>query len=167
MNDPVYNEFLATAARRKLTVEEEARLQAHLAGRPEFQVAWEEEVGLNRLLEQLPAAPVSSNFTAQVLLALDRETRAPARSAITGWWQRFGWLELTPRFALAGLVLGAGLLGYWQNQISHRAELAKDVYGVGGVASVPTVEMLKNFEAINRLNQAPQTADLELLAALK
>ena len=167
MNDPVYHEFLATAARRRLTVEEEARLQAHLAGHPELQAAWEEEAGLNRLLEQLPAVPVSSNFTAQVLLALDRETRDSSRPVVTRWWQRLGWLELTPRFALAGLVLCAGLLGYWQHQVSHRTELAKDVYGAGGVAGVPTVEMLKNFEAINRLSQAPQTADLELLAMLK
>ena len=167
MNDPVYNEFLATAARRKLTVEEEARLQAHLAGHPELQAAWEEEVGLNRLLEQLPPAPISSNFTAQVLLALDRETRAPSRPAGAGWWQRFRWLELKPRYALAGLVLCVGLLSYWQNQVTQRAELAKDLSGVGGVAGVTTVEMLKNFEAINRLSQAPQTADLELLAALK
>ena len=167
MNDPVYNEFLATAAQRRLTVEEEARLQAHLAGRPELQAAWEEEAGLNRLLEQLPAAPISSNFTAQVLLALDRETNAPSRPAYAGWWQRLRWLELTPRVAVAGLVLCVGLLGYRQHQVSNRTELAKDIYGAGGVAGVPTVEMLKNFEAINRLSQAPQTADLELLAALK
>ena len=159
--------FLATAARRRLTVGEEARLQAHLAGHPELQAAWEEETGLNRLLEQLPAAPVSSNFTAQVLLALDRESCVPSRPAVFNWWQRLGWQELTPRVAMAGLVLCVGLLGYWQHQVSHRTELAKDVYGVGGVAGVPTVEMLKNFEAINRLHQAPQTADLELLAALK
>ena len=167
MNDPVYNEFLATAAQRKLTGEEEARLQAHLAGHPELQAAWEEEAGLNRLIEQLPAVPVSSNFTAQVLLALDRENGAPSRPSIAGWWQRWGWLELTPRVALAGLVLGAGLLASWQHQVSHRTELAKDLSGLDGVARVPTVEMLKNFEAINRLTQAPQTADLELLAALK
>lgn len=169
MNDPVYHEFLATAARRKLTVEEEARLEAHLASRPELQAAWEEEAGLNRLLDQVPAAPVSSNFTAQVLLALDREASVPSRPVVAHGWQRLGWLELTPRFALAGLVLCAGLLGYWQHQVSHRTELANDLSGLGGVARVPTVEMLKNFDAINRLSQAPQTADLELelLAALK
>jgi len=89
-----------------------------------------------------------------------------SRPAAIGWWQRLGWQRLTPRFALAGVVLCAGLLGYWQHQDSHRLALAKDIVGLPRVTTV-TVEMLKNFDAINRLSLAPQTADLELLAALK
>ncbi len=164
MNDPVYLEFLETVTRRTLTVEEEARLQAFLAGRPELQAAWEEEAGLGRLLDQLPAAPISSNFTAQVLRVLDAEASSQSRPAAIGWWQRLGWQGLTPRFALAGVVLCAGLLGYCQHQDSHRLALAKDIAGLPRVA---TVEMLKDFDAINRLCFESQTADLELLAALK
>ncbi len=167
MNDPVYNEFLETVSRRKLTVAEDARCQAYLARHPELQAAWEEEAGLSRLLEQLPTVPVSSNFTAQVLLALDHETKAATRPAARNWFQRIGWFEFAPRVTMAGLLLSVGLLGCWQHQVSQRAELASDIARVGGVARVPTVEMLKNFDAINRLNQGSQTADVELLAALK
>ncbi len=167
MKDPVYSEFLETVSRRGLTVEEESRLQVYLAARPELKSAWEEEVGLNRLLEQLPSVPISSNFTAQVLLALDAEAGTSTRPVARGWWRRIGWLQLAPRMALAGLVLCTGLLGYWQHQVSHRAEFAKNIAALRGVARVPTMEMLKNFDAISRLSQSPQTADLELLAALK
>ena len=167
MNDPVYSEFLETVSRRRLTVEEEARLQAYLAVRPELQSAWEQEAGLSRLLEQLPAAPISSNFTAQVLRALEAGAGTSDRTAATVWWQRIAWLKLAPRAAFAGLVLSVGLLGYWQQQVSQRAEFARNMAALRGVAGVPSMEMLKDFDAINRLSQAPQTADLALLDALR
>ncbi len=73
MNSAEFEHLLEMARRRPLTPEEEARVQSHLAASPSDRNAWEEEVGLTRLLHELPDAPLASNFTAQVLLALEHK----------------------------------------------------------------------------------------------
>src|SRR6266566_6235520 len=75
MNDAAFNQLLDTARRRKLTGEEEARVQACLARDPQARAVWEEELALSQLLNRLPDAPLASNFTAQVLQAVERDSR--------------------------------------------------------------------------------------------
>ena len=79
MNDAAFNQLLDTALRRKLTAEEEARVQACLARDPRARAVWEEEMALSRLLKGLPDAPLASNFTAQVLQAVERDLRRHRR----------------------------------------------------------------------------------------
>src|SRR5687767_16025682 len=97
MNDELYNELLEASWQRKLTAEEQAELRAFLAAHPEAQADWEEEALLTQQLERLPAPPVASNFTAQVMQQLDlevaREGQA-SRAAATPWWRR-----VVPRYA--------------------------------------------------------------------
>ena len=84
---------------RPLTAAEQTRVAAHLAAHPEAQVEWETEQSLNQLLDRVPDAQVPSNFTAQVLAAVDREAAAATRRArpLVDWrlWTQ-RWL---PRFA--------------------------------------------------------------------
>ena len=119
----------------------------------------------------LPDAPVATNFTARVLQAVDQEsaTAERARGARALGWQ--GWRRWLPRMALASVVLGAGLICYHQVSERHvlaarRDELALSVAAVSGVSSLPSPEILKDFEAIRALNQTPPP-DEELLALLK
>src|SRR5437764_13595409 len=112
MNDPDLSRLLDTARRPPLTAEEETRLYACLADDPSTRAIWEEEMALNRLLDRLPDAPLSSNFTTQVLQALERADSGQGTSGRT-----FPWLGL-PRpvrqaAAVCALLVLMGLV-YWR-----------------------------------------------------
>ena len=108
----------------------------------------------------MPDAPVPSNFTARVLQAVElEETRRRVR--VAGTWN---WHALLPRVAVAAAVLifaGVGISSS-RSQFSQRAALAKNVALVAGAQPLPSVDALKNFDAIQRMSQ-PAHADEELL----
>ncbi len=164
MNDSPYNDLREAGWRRKLTPEEEARLLAWLAGHPEAQAEWEEETALTDHLRQLPDVPLSSNFTARVLQAVDVEMARQARTPATVWG-RFGWLRgLAPRFASVGLLLVLGLAGFFQYQASGRAQMVRNVALVSSLVTSPGPEVFQDFDAIQQL---PVVSDDDLLAALR
>ena len=162
-----YHQLHEAGWRRKLTEAEQAELRAHLAAHPEARSDWEAEAGLNDALGQLKDAAVSSNFTARVLQAVERETAVRSRSRVA-WWN-FGWpsLNWAPKVAAAVLVAGVSLLAYHRHQVTARVELAESLVAVADVKSLPAYpEVLEDFEAIRRLSQTPP-ADEALLALLK
>ena len=167
MNDQQYQRLKEWSWKRPLSAEERALLQQSFREQPERQADWEREMGLNQLLSQLGDTPLSSNFTAQVLLHIEREEaqlaslrrhRSPRASR-----QRFGW----PRWVIAALALGLGILSVQQYQSGSRAEMARSVERVSTVASVSDVGWLKDFDAIRGLTQAPGTGDDRLLQVLE
>ena len=164
-NDPIYNQLREQGWRRKLTDAEEAELRAWLAAHPEAQADWDAEAGLNPALGRLPDVPVPSNFTARVLQAVEREAAAELRRGERKWqfWRRLRWL---PRVAFAALVLGAGLVSYRQFQAARFAEYAHSVAAVSDVSSLPSPEILKDFDAIRASNPTP-LPDEQLLAVLQ
>jgi len=170
MNDPVYNQLRESSWRRKLTEAEEARLRELLASHPEAKEDWEIEAGLNRILEHLPEAPpVSSNFTARVLQALEREAAAQSRAGGNGWrawWSLSPWRWM-PRAAIASLALGLGVMAYHQRQINVRTAMARDVVEFTQVVFASDPELMENFELIRRLGDSQPKADTELLALMK
>src|SRR5262249_40432154 len=105
MNEPRYHQLLEAAWRRRLTATEEAELRAWLAAHPELRADWETETALNEHLVQLPDAPVSTNFTARVLQAVERESAGVQRPA-----SRWPWIlhSLLPKAAFAALFLLVG-----------------------------------------------------------
>ncbi len=166
MNGSEYNPLLEAAWRRRLTADEEARLATCWLSHPEAQSAWDEEMSLNHLLEQLPDVPVSSNFTAQVLQAVDREHRSPPERTRSFLWRWLPSVNLTQKATVAALLVGVAVFSWQQHRLSIRAELAESVAKVSSVAGLPSLEILQDFDAINRLSQVSQ-ADLDLLAALQ
>lgn len=155
-----------TVQRGRLTSDEEEHLRAFLREHPEHRAVFEEDCGLNHLLQQLPDAPVSTNFTAGVLQAV-RQNREPARSAEHGaFWQKFlrQWM---PAAATAVLAVGLAVAGYQQHQMAKRQEMARNLAEFSKDSSGASVEFLQHFEAIQRLGQVPQNVDRELLAALQ
>ncbi|HWI59966.1 MAG TPA: hypothetical protein VNZ22_22245 [Bacillota bacterium] len=166
MNDPLYNRLCEASWRRPLTEAEQAELRAWLAAHPEAQAEWAAEAGLNDALARLPDVPLASNFTARVLQAAQRESAREARAPAWGWrfWQaRFRWL---PRVAFAAMVLSAGLISYHHVQVTRRVDLVQGVAAVAEVASLPSPEILKDFDAIRALDQTPP-ADEELLTLMQ
>src|SRR5258708_39532738 len=121
-NDRLYERFRELTWRRKLTPAQETELRNWLATHVEAQADWEVETHLSDALHQLPDVPVPTNFTANVLQAVQLEdaAQARARQPRSGWWQRFTWV---PKAALATLVLAAGFLSYLHGQTVRRVEL--------------------------------------------
>lgn len=165
INDSNYEQLRELSWRRKLTAAEEACLAQWLAEHPESQEEWDLEVGLNDSLAGLPDVPVASNFTARVLEAAKsgaRAQRASERSPGTAAW----WMRWLPKAALAAVVLAAGLLSYNHIQATRRAEWALSLSAVSQVPSLPSPEILKDFDAIAALNSTPP-ADEELLKLMQ
>jgi anti-sigma factor RsiW len=166
-NNPIENRLRELSWRQKLTGAEAAELRAGLAAHPEAQADCEAESGLNELLGRLPDVPVASNFTARVLQAVERESAPkPGRPGLQFrlWQWRPRWL---PRAAFAAVILSVGLVSYHHARGGvRRAELARSVAAVSDVSSLPSPEILANFDTIYALNPTPP-ADEELLALLK
>jgi anti-sigma factor RsiW len=169
MNEAEFNELWERALCGRLTAPEQARFHAQLAADPALQALWAEEQQFSRLLRQLPDAPVPSNFTARVLQAVATESRTPIAGPQPlpwlAWLRAFGWTRAT--VAIASVALGAVLLVDHQRDVALRAHLAESISAVSSFASLPSVEILQDFEAIARLDQTPAGADEELLAALQ
>src|SRR5437773_2038991 len=99
MNDSEFNELRETSWRRRLSTAEELQAQSYLAAHPQAQAEWEEDLALTRHLQELPDAPLSSNFISLVLQAVDAENTAPERLSGFGWT---GWIHRrSARVALA------------------------------------------------------------------
>lgn len=172
MNDAEFNQLLETAARRPLTAVEEIRLRAFLAERPSAGGRWEEEIALTRLLHRLPDVPLSSNFAARVLLAVEREEQSRLQAPRFLRW--FDWRRPVVRFAAACLFLGLAGLSHHQYRGLMRAKMAVSLANVtSGVdtaaraTQLQAVELWQDFEPIYRLSHNEARADEELLAALK
>ena len=165
INDPIYNQLRELSWRRTLTDAEQAELQAWLEAHPEGRAEWEAEEGLNTALGRLADAPVASNFTARVLETVEREAGAELRRPAGRWgiWPPLRWL---PKAAIAATVAGAGLVSYLLVQDAERKKLAESVAAVSDVSSLPSPEILQDFDAIRVSNPTP-TPDEQLLAALK
>ena len=145
--------------RRKLTDAEQSELRA----RPEMAADLELESHLSEMLVKIPDAPVASNFTARLMLAIDLEESRQSRR----WSFNWNWRALLPRVAVAAAaVLFAGVTFHHYELTSQRTALAKNVALVAESQPLPSVDVLKNFDAIQRMGQ-PAHADEELLALLQ
>ncbi len=170
MNDAAFNRLLDIALRRKLTAQEQAQVQAWIDRDPRAKARWEEEMALSHLLQELPDAPLASNFTARVLQAVERDaTRQRQAPEIFRW---FGLRRPAQQCAVACLAVVLGVLGYWRYESVRRERMALALQRLAPHFETPSTavaltpdELWKNFDAINQL---PQTqTDEELIAVLK
>ena len=99
-----------------------------------------------------------------MLEAIEFEEKQAGRER-NGW--TWNWRLLWPRVAVAAAVLVfAGVSVQRYETHSHRFELAKNVAQLAVSQPVPSVDVLENLDAIQRMSQ-PARADTELLAALQ
>lgn len=163
MNESEYQALIEQGWRRPLTADEQVRLDAWLTAHPQQQADWELEVTVSDLLTQLPNAPMASNFTSQVMLAVERELAAQARqTGLVGKVKQ--WLRNpAPRLAWALGLVALGWFGIHQHQMNMRSDMAKGLSVMANVASLSNPSMLEDFEAIRRLNTSE---DEELFAVL-
>jgi hypothetical protein len=167
MNDPVYNDLRELSWRRKLTEAEEAQLQAWLTANPDARAEWEAEAVLNQLLAELPEAPaVSSNFTALVLQAVERDAAAPTRASRTNrhWWSVWRWL---PRAGAVAGVLAISAFSYQHHVQTSRRVMARSVTELSQVVVASNPELMVDLDAIQWLGDLRPKADTELLALME
>jgi hypothetical protein len=156
-NEPPQNSLRELLWRQKLTDAE----WAGLCAQPEVQADLEIESRLSEMLARLPDAPVPSNFTARVLQAVERENMRPRA---TSW--SWAWRVLVPRVAVAAVVISFAGLGIHRHELNaHRVAFAKKVVLMAAAQPMPSVDALRNFNAIQRMSQPH--ADDELLALLR
>jgi negative regulator of sigma E activity len=114
----------------------------------------------------MPNVPVSSNFTARVMGAIELEDARSARLDQSKGW-RWNWRMLLPRVAVTAAVVLFAALGLQYHQTGlHRAEMAKSLSVVASAQAMPDVDALNNFDTIQRMGQSGR-ADNELLVALQ
>lgn len=162
MNAAQFKDLLALRHKRPLTPAEQARLDEWLAAHPADRLRWQEEAALARALRNQPAPPASSNFMARVWQGIEADERAGARRTPRGW---FRWPSLAQQFAALTLVCVLSALVLQGRRPRSPAQVARSVEQVATLARVPDFAVLKDFEAIRRLNAV--SADVELLAALE
>lgn len=168
MSDPEQNERVLRGLKGDLPRDERARLEAALGNDPELKEQWEEELALNQLLNRVPEAPISSNFTAVVLERARLEQRVPAKRR----WFRFSLPKLAGALAFVG-VIGVGL--NHRHEVQREEKFAEGIKQFTAAASeirtkeIPAVEMFQNFDAIEKLGHRAKDSDvdMELLVALQ
>ena len=165
-SDPRYNHLREQSWLRNLTRAEEAELRVWLSTHPDAQLDFEADAALTQSLEKLPDVPVSSNFTARVLRAVEREDAAKAREPRAGWR---AWLHVhrwLPRVAAACLVIGVGLASYGHHHhVKTVQRIGRSLESVSAVRAVPSPDILQDFEAVRAISRTGP--DEELLAALQ
>lgn len=152
--------------RRNPSPAEQAALRDWLAGHPEDRAEALAEEALTRALDRLRDAPMPSNFTARVLQAAQVEAAQAARgrrAPWAGWGLRFPWV---PKSAVVVILVGASVLSYHQVLAFQRAQIARSLVAISDVASLPSPQILTNFEVIRVIERTP-APDLELLQLLK
>lgn len=166
MNDSEYQALIEESWRRPLTAAEQTRLDTWLAANPAVRRDWEADAALTRELLRLPNAPVASNFTALVMLSVEREVKVAARRP--SLFERFAqWLRRpAARLAWAMVLIAAGLFGYQQHRANVREEMAKGLSALASMATLSDPTVFEDFEAIRSLGQAAPTDDEELYAVL-
>ena len=163
MNDP-FTKLLEASWQRELTPAEDAELRAWLAAHPEARADWEADAALSRALDNLPDAPVPSNFTARVLQAVELENAAAKRQVQSKW--RWVWRSLLPKTALAAVFVGMSLMAFREASYQKQQRFARSLKTVSAVSALPGPDILKDFDAIQQLQPTPPP-DVELLALLQ
>lgn len=165
MQDENFQKIKEAGWRRALDRDEDAALQKFLAAHPEAKAAWREEAALNQLLQRLPATPVSSNFTARLMQAVQT---APPRRTWRDWFAPAEWLPANRswRVAMCSMIVASGLFSFHEYQVLYQIRMARQLASVSRMATLPPVDWLKDFDTINQINQV-KVADDDLLAALQ
>lgn len=158
--------------RRELTAAEAREVAAWLQDHPEEAAAWETDMALARAVRAMPAVPVASNFTAQVMAEVGRirpiEGRGAGRNrggGGVGWWRAWGGRWMPVAGGLAVLV-ATGVAGWQIRTVRRDSEYVRQVAALKAMADLPPV-VLRDFEAIQRFAETAAPVDFGLLAALE
>ncbi|MBI1842881.1 MAG: hypothetical protein HYR88_18735 [Verrucomicrobia bacterium] len=169
MNETELNEILDAAWRRPLTEAEQAALADWARRHPAQRAEMEAVLAVSRGLEGLPAPTASSNFMSRVwreVEAGERIESRPGQASASGAGPRL-WRLWLPRFATGLVAVAIAGGSWWRYEAGRRAVIVRGITAAANVDDSPDLAMLREFEAIKILGEAPASVDVELLAALQ
>lgn len=175
MKNPDAKELFVKALRGELGDADRTVFNELISSDAALRAEFEQEQALEQLLDRLPAAPVSSNFTALVLQQVEAEKRQKKRE---GEGTPFSLPFFRSAFArvAAGIVavaaIGLATVNYYEK--AQRQTLAESAQTFTALASAISSDkarpeqVFQDFDAIQRLSFPAQgDVDLELLVALQ
>jgi hypothetical protein len=177
-------------ARRRLPADEAARWRRQLSERPTEARRLEEELALNRVLDQVlsssPRTPVSSNFTARVLADI---RACPDQESVFSRYRTRCVAWAGARFAFLARVLSGSLARIWSHsipiavavvcvaiplnwgwqrvQVHRHGAMARTAAELSVAAAMPGVAVLQDFEAVQLLETRSAPDDAALIQALR
>ena len=166
MTQPDFEQLLEIRRLREMRPEERRRLKSWLDSHPEDRVRWEEEDLLSLALEDLPDAEVPTNFTARVWDGIESIPENKGRRFAPAVWME-GIRLLLRKLAWAGAVAVLAAYLWHRESVREMAETAESLVPVVEVAQLPSVAVLRDFDAIRSLGEPMVGGDLELLAVLE
>ena len=120
---------------------------------------------LDALLRRLPDRSVPSNFSFRVLQAVESKQFVAQKPTL--WWKIIHHpVRLISQAAVGAMALCLGLFGYQHYEATTQMKMAESVVTVAQVSSLPSPDLLRDFEAVRHLNTTP-AADEELLTLLQ
>lgn len=121
-----------------------------------------EQRQLRELLSRLPDAPLASNFTVRVMKAIEAIEAAEVRR---GRWGRleWNWRIFFPRVTVTAAAAGIVAVAFYQHDLHVQRQRLVDSVVVVASQPMPSVEALRNFDAIQRMGETARPDD-ELLA---
>lgn len=183
MNDPVFEQLVENAQRRKLTPQEYSELENCFVRSPELRDVWELEARLNQTLAQLPDAPLSPGFAARVLDTVESLDRRQSKQQ--GWslgeWLRLPIVRWLSPVAVAGVALVSTWIVFDRQKNRELGALALQASRFASLAmlhpesaqnrtAIPQVpfEWLKDYDMITLIPVSTEIrADVDLLASLQ
>lgn len=169
-----YEKLKELALKGLLDEESERRLRMYIESDPSCAIPdLEKEILLGKLLRNLPQATVPSNFTARVMAEIERIEVEPVVASPEP--TLLDWLLYRFVYKIGAFAVVIALLGfcYFSYTASRNAKLANKISDLSGIAlledkeSKIAVEIFRDFDVIQNLNQQSAFVDTELLAALK
>ena len=171
--------------RKALKPEEKAELDLWFSNHPGQKEIWEEDRMVTQWIKALPPVEVSSNFTSMVVDRLSKEQEVEVQFQ-SPWYMRIPKLLHMHGAVVCLLTITCLTLYYIQNVRMERTEVANHVAALSrglmavenvsekniiapkeSKASLPPLDILENFDAINRLTELPAEMDAGLLVALE
>lgn len=170
MKNRSYQDWVDLHWQRSLTPEEAGQWETFLQENPNHKEDWEWDQQLLDGVHQMADIPLSNNFTSRVIRSVEylqpesnrvqqEDTSVQNSGWLSKWWS-------TPSIRIAG-TSAILLAGIWLWQWDPTApSLVESITTVTQAETVPTVEELENFDAINGLAQTSSDVDWELVFAM-
>ena len=170
MKNRSYQDWIDLHWQGSLTQEEAGQWETFLKENPDHNEDWEWDQQLLEGVHQMADITLSNNFTSRVIRSVEfwqpesnpvqQEERSDQGSGwLSKWWSLPGI-----RIAGTSAIL---LAGFWLWQWDPTApSMVESITTVTQAETVPTVEELENFDAINGLAQTSFDVDWELVFAM-
>ena len=168
MNREDWERLLEVRRWRGLHPVELDRARAWMADHPDDRAAWEDDEALDALLDETAELEPSPRFMDGIWRQIDASAAGDAGFDAGEW---FSWMRLFqewwPRIGWTCSILTVAWVLWWREADRQRVMTADCLMPVVEMAKVPSVEALRDFDAIRSLGEPMVGGDMDLLEVLE